>query len=110
MPGSELREHAPHAERDRMHADRGPRDAADLFPYAQRITRALATELPPPRLVGHFAPVRLAGHQDVHVLESVCRIDGHAEGSRLVLAERVAVGREAAPAVGVRDPPPPGRS
>src|SRR5213080_2475630 len=90
MPGSEVRQHAPHAERDRMHADRGARDAADLLPYAQRIARALAPELPPTRLVGHLASVRLAVHQDVHVLETVRRIDGHEEGDRLVLAEHVA--------------------
>src|SRR5207244_6373653 len=91
MPGSEVRQHAPHAERDRMHADRGPRDAADLFPYAQRIARALAPELPPPRLVGHFAPVRLAVHQDVHVVEPVRLLDGHAAGDRVVRASYVAV-------------------
>src|SRR5207247_7432165 len=91
MPDSELREHPPYAERDRVHADRGARDAADLFPHAQRIACALAPELPPPRLVGHLAPVRLAVHQYVHVLETVRRIDCNEESDRLVLAELVLV-------------------
>src|SRR2546429_9963079 len=90
MPDSELREHPPYAERDRVHADGGARDAADLFPHAERIARALAPELPPPRLVGHLAAVRLAVDQDVHVLETVRRINGHEEGDRLVLAQHVA--------------------
>src|SRR5437870_12177581 len=106
MPGSEVRQHAPHAERDRMHADRGPRDAADLFPYAQRIARALAPELPPPRLIGHFAPARLAAPQDVHVLETVRRIDGDEGGDRLVLPEHVADRGEADQRGGAPDPQP----
>src|SRR6266850_2213309 len=100
MPGGELREHPPHAEGDRVHADGGARDVADLFPHAQRIARALAPELPPPRLVRHLAAVRLAVHENVHVLETVRWIDGHEEGDRLVLAQYVPDRGEAEQRVG----------
>src|SRR6266851_5647763 len=56
MPGGELREHTPHAQSNRVHADRSARDTANLLPHAQRVVRGLAPELPPPRLVGHLAP------------------------------------------------------
>src|SRR5205823_7896653 len=95
MPGGELPEHSPHAERDRVHADRGARDAADLFPHAQRVAGALGAELAPPGLVRHFAAVRLAVHEDVYVLETVRRIDRHEKGDRLVLTQHVAETGEA---------------
>src|ERR1700716_2003383 len=104
MPGGEAREHLPYAERDRVHADRGARDAANFFPHAQRIARALTPELPAPRLVGHLAAVRLAVHKDVHVLETVRRIDGHEERDGLVFAEYVPDGGEAYERVGARHP------
>src|SRR5437016_12838667 len=95
MPPAELREHSPYAAGDRVHADRSARDAADLLPHAQRIACAFAPELPSPRLVGHLAAVRLAVHEDIHVLETVDRIDGHEEGDRLILAQHVPDGGEA---------------
>src|SRR5256714_14671166 len=73
MPAGEIGEQPRDSERHRVDADRGPRDAADLLPHAQRVRGPGPAELPAPRLVGHFAAVRLPVYQNVDVLEAVVR-------------------------------------
>src|SRR2546421_10910901 len=87
MPGGEIGEQPPDPERHRVHADRGPRDAADLLPHPQRVRGPGPAELPAPRLVGYFAAVRLTVHENVDVLEAVGGTGRHQGRDRLVPAD-----------------------
>src|SRR5215217_9715494 len=69
-----------------MGADRGSRYVADVLADYELGMSALAAELFSPRLISHFAPIRLAIDQDVDVFDGICRIDCDQKRDLLILS------------------------
>jgi len=85
VPRGEIGDRLAHGHGDGVHADRRSREGANILPDFHGILRRLSPELLAPRVVRHFAAVRLAIDQDINVLQVITRIDGDQERDGLVL-------------------------